>query len=182
LAGRIYDQLAIQSLHDLLTAAYDGRLSQVPGFGPRRVRAIRETLTGRLHRSHVTLRPTKRQATNQPSVAELLDVDREYHEQIKAGQLRYLTPRRFNPTSAAWLPVLYTERDHIRYTALYSNTARAHELEMTHDWVVIYRDDPNGAGPWTVITAFYGKLRGRRVVRGREKECEAFYDQQIVST
>ena len=61
------------------------------------------------------------------------------------------------------------------YTALFSNTARAHEFGATHDWVVIYRDDDADHSRWTVITASYGCLRGRRIIRGRERECEAHY-------
>jgi putative hydrolase len=76
-----------------------------------------------------------------------------------------------NPTGEARLPVLHTQRGERHYTALYSNTARAHELSMTHDWVVVYRDDRNGHGQWTVVTARYGPLRSRRVVRGLEAEC-----------
>jgi len=40
---------------------------------------------------------------------------------------------------------------------------------------VIYRDDDADHGRWTVITANYGRLRGRRIVRGREEECAAHY-------
>jgi hypothetical protein len=58
---------------------------------------------------------------------------------------------------------------------LYSNTARAHELGTNRDWVVIYRDDSASDGQWTVITAGLGKLKGKRVVRGREAECLAHY-------
>ena len=175
LAGRIHEQLDIETLSDLLSAAYDGRLGRVPGFGGRRIRAIQELLAGRLRRPRPQARIQPRQPTNQPPVGELLDVDREYREKAKGKKLPYLTPRRFNRTHEAWLPVLHTERDNTHYTALYSNTARAHELDMTHDWVVIYRDNQNGDGQWTIITSQYGQLRGKRVVRGREKECEAYY-------
>jgi putative hydrolase len=58
---------------------------------------------------------------------------------------------------------------------LFSNTARAHELGTTDDWVVIYRDDDDNDGRWTVITAQYGPLRGHRIIRGRESQCEAHY-------
>jgi putative hydrolase len=67
--------------------------------------------------------------------------------------------------------VLHTERGTRHYTALFSNTARAHELGTTHDWVVIFRDDRDGHGQWTVITTRFGPLQGQRVVRGREPEC-----------
>ena len=89
-----------------------------------------------------------------------------------------IAPRRFNPTREAWLPVLHTERAGRHYTALYSNTARAHELGTTHDWVVIYLDDHDHHGRWTVITSAFGALRGRRIVRGREHECAAHYAAQ----
>ena len=105
-----------------------------------------------------------------PSVADLLDVDREYRERSKAGTLRRIAPQRFNPTGEAWLPVLHTRRGAAEYTALYSNTARAHQLGTTRDWVVIYRDDGDNSGQWTVVTASTGELRGKRVVRGREQE------------
>lgn len=45
----------------------------------------------------------------------------------------------------------------------------------THDWAVIYRDDHDGHGQWTVITARFGPLRGRRIIRGREEECAEHY-------
>lgn len=175
LAERIHNQLDIESLGELLSAAYDGRLSHVPGFGGRRIRAIQELLVGRLRRPRPQERVQTRPAENQPPVSELLDVDREYRAQVKTGKLPRIAPRRFNPTQEAWLPVLHTERNGVQYSALYSNTARAHELEMTHDWVVIYRDDQNGDGQWTVVTSQYGPLHNKRIVRGREKECEAYY-------
>lgn len=70
-----------------------------------------------------------------------LDVDRQYRELAKKQQLPRIAPRRFNPTRDAWLPVLHTERASRHYTALFSNTARPHELAATHDWAVISRDD-----------------------------------------
>jgi hypothetical protein len=45
---------------------------------------------------------------------------------------------------------------------------------MTHDWVVVYRDDHDGHGQWTVITAQFGPMLGKRIIRGREGECAAF--------
>jgi putative hydrolase len=105
----------------------------------------------------------------------LLDVDREYRAKAAADRLPRIAPKRFNPQGEAWLPVLHTQRGKHDYTALFSNTARAHELGTTHDWVVIYRDDADGAGQWTVVTAWFGALQGQRVVRGREAECEAHY-------
>jgi putative hydrolase len=81
-----------------------------------------------------------------------------------------IAPRRFNPSHIAWLPVLHTTRGRRHYTALFSNTALAHRLNRTHDWVVIYWDDGRGERQYTVVTAKGGSLEGRRVVRGREAE------------
>ena len=58
-----------------------------------------------------------------------------------------------------------------------SNTARAHELGRTRDWVVIYfHDDDHVERQRTVVTETRGPLQGRRVVRGREAECRAWYE------
>jgi putative hydrolase len=108
-------------------------------------------------------------------VSELLDVDAEYRQKAAAGQLQLIAPRRFNPSGEAWLPILHTRRGLRRYTALFSNTARAHRAGKTREWVVLYGDDGGGEHRHTVITAGFGPLRGRRVVAGREEECRAVY-------
>lgn len=171
LAELLHDELGIESLEDLEQAAYDGRLRNLAGFGEKRLAGIRDLLAqrlGRLRQRQVSNRP-------HPSVEELLEIDREYREKSEAGGLRNITPRRFNPRAEAWLPIFHTHRSGYAYTALYSNTARAHALGTTRDWVVIYCDDGNGERAYTVITAQYGKLKGQRIVRGREAECERHY-------
>lgn len=176
LARRIHELSGIETLQDLEIAAYDGRLAKVPGLGPKRVRTIRESLSGRFRRRpQIPGAFPQRITEDEPDVAELLDVDREYRRKARAGRLPLIAPRRFNPTGQAWLPILHTERGARHYTALYSNTARAHELGTTHDWLIIYRDDHGGDGRWTVITGRFGRLRGRRIVRGREGECAGHY-------
>jgi putative hydrolase len=105
-------------------------------------------------------------------VALLLDIDRAYREAAEHGRLPRIAPKRFNPTGEAWLPVLHTDRGGWHFTALYSNTARAHELDRVRDWVVIYAEDAqHHERQYTVVTAGSGSLAGRRVVRGREDEC-----------
>lgn len=111
-----------------------------------------------------------------PGVSLLLDIDREYRESAAAGLLPKIAPRRFNPEHEAWLPVLHTRFGPWRFTALYSNTERAHDLHRTHDWVVVFaRDDEGRESQHTVVTEWRGDLRGRRVVRGREPECGTYY-------
>jgi len=172
LAKRLHDELGIDSLEELELAAHDGRLERFDGFGPKRLAAIRESLAARLARAR---RPRAPEQLDRPDVEELLAVDAEYRQGARAGTLRKITPRRFNPHRQAWLPVLHTRRELWDYTALYSNTARAHELGKTRDWVVIYYQSDGRAGQCTAVTAGFGPLRDRRVMRGREPECEAYY-------
>ena len=170
LSARLHDELGLETLADLEAAAHDGRLRTIAGFGEKRLAGIRDSLAHRLGRLRAAA-PT----SPPPSVAELLDVDREYRDKAAAGLLRRIAPRRFNPTGADWLPILHTKRNGRDYTALYSNTARAHRAGKTHDWVVIYHDDGQGERQHTVITAARGTLRDRRVVAGREAECLHHY-------
>ncbi|MCB0064034.1 MAG: hypothetical protein KDE19_18050 [Caldilineaceae bacterium] len=182
LASRIHEQLHISSLPELQAAAYDGRLEQVSGFGAGRLRAVRESLAGRFRqlagaKNGATLLPMQARTDNQPPVSDLLNVDQEYRAKAQADRLPKIAPRQFNPTGAAWLPILHTTRGALHYTALFSNTARAHALGTTNDWVVIYRDDHGGSGQWTVLTARFGACKGKRIVSGREGECEEYYRQ-----
>ena len=180
LAERIHEEIGVESLRELEEAAYDGRLTRVPGFGLKRLRGVRESLAGRLHRSTRTPPKPRQAIRDMPPIEDLLSVDFEYREKAREKELPRIAPRQFNPTNEAWLPVLHTQRGAMHYTALFSNTARAHQLGMNFDWVVIYRDDKDGDGQWTVITGRFGPLLGKRLVRGREDECEAYYEQQLV--
>jgi hypothetical protein len=175
LSRRIHEDLEIETLSELFAAIQDGRLEKVPGFGRKRVRVLRECVSERLRHSQsaTLLAPVE---TNQSvPVYELLDIDSEYRQLAAEGKLPKIAPRRFNPGAFAWLPISHTQRGDRHYTALYSNTARAHELGTTKDWVVIYRDDPQSHGRWTVITSQFGKLRGWRIIRGREEQCAEYY-------
>jgi len=164
-AERLHDELGLETLADLEAAAHDGRLETLAGFGPKRLAGIRDSLAHRLGRVRLPASPEA-----PPTVAELLDVDREYRDKAAAGELQRIAPRRFNPTGEAWLPVLHTRRGSRRYTALFSNTPRAHRAGKTHDWVVLYCDDGRGESRFTAITATYGPRRGQRVIAGREHE------------
>ncbi len=176
LAHKIHDALHVETLEALEVAAHDGRLNRVPGIGPRRaamLRAALESMLGRRPLGH-RLRPVE--AAPAPAVTLLLEVDAEYRHEAAADRLRKIAPRRFNPSGEAWLPVLHTRRDAWDFTALFSNTARAHELGRVRDWVVIYHHTDNQPeGQCTLVTETHGPIEGRRVVRGREAECRAHY-------
>jgi hypothetical protein len=184
LAHQIHDVLHADSLVELEIAAHDGRLAQVPGVGPQRVAMIRASLAERLGRAHPHSRPSVGTASHpahdppvppdEPGVSDLLDVDAEYLRGSAAGCLPRIAPRRFNPGGEAWLPILHTQRGPWHFTALFSNTPRAHRLDRTRDWVVVYfHSDHEPEGQRTVVTETQGPLAGRRVVRGREVECRA---------
>ncbi len=171
-AHRIQDTLHVDTLEGLEIAAHDGRLENVPGIGPRKAASIRATLGSMLARR-------SRQGPDdhrEPSVAELLAVDEIYRNRVAQGDLRKIAPRRFNPDGEAWLPILHLDRPDWSYTALFSNTALAHQLERTRDWVVIYFAHEGGREHTrTVVTETHGPLDGMRVVRGREAECRKHY-------
>ncbi|MGI9515997.1 MAG: helix-hairpin-helix domain-containing protein [Pirellulaceae bacterium] len=184
MAHKIHETLGIESLAELQAAAWDGRLANVPGMGEKRLRAVRESLSARGRLAQPAAATQTQQQDDEMAaripVAELLDIDDEYRRKSEQNKLPRIAPRRFNPAGERWLPILHTERFGRHYTALYSNTARAHEMGTTHDWVVIYLEDHDQSGNhgrWTVITSRFGKLRGRRIVRGREAECGEYYDQ-----
>lgn len=173
LARRIHDVLGVDTLEALEAAAFDGRLDTVPGIGARRATAIRATLATMLGR---VPRTRRRQGADGPPVALILAVDADYRDKAQAGRLPTIAPKRFNPSAESWLPILHANRGDWHFTALYSNTARAHELDRTRDWVVIYfYDDDHREGQHTVVTEHRGSLAGRRVVRGREAECLDYY-------
>ncbi len=171
LAERLHDELGIDTLAALEAAVHNGRLRDIAGIGEKRLAGIRDVLANRLGRVR---QPPPAAHIEEPSVAELLDVDREYREQTQSGTLRTIAPRRFNPAGEAWLPILHTHRGAREYTALFSNSARAHRRGKTRDWVVLYWD--GGDRQHTVITATRGALKGRRIVVGRVAECAQFYE------
>lgn len=177
LAGRLHAALGIDALEELEAAAYDGRLAQVDGFGPRRIATVRDVLATRLARPHPPDRPA-----GQPPIGLLLDIDRQYRRAATNGQLRKIAPRRFNPEQEAWLPVMHADAEGWAFTAMYSNTALAHQRGRTHDWVILYYHQPHQPeGQATVVTEWHGNLRGRRVVRGRERECLYAYEHAVAS-
>jgi hypothetical protein len=147
-------------------------LRTVPGIGRELARAIHGAAAIRASLAAMLGRRPARSPAALPAVELLLDVDREYRDKASAGKLTLITPRRFNPERKAWLPVLHARRGDWHFTALYSNTARAHELKRTHDWVVIYYyDGEHREGQCTVVTQARGPHAGERMVRGREAEC-----------
>jgi hypothetical protein len=188
LARRMHAELGVETLEDLETAAFDGRLEHVAGFGPRRVHALRAILAERLRRARRpsgTYRTVRAEPGSEhrafppdltPNVPGLLAIDAEYRVRAARGTLPTIAPRRFNPRDEAWLPIWHTELDGWHVTALFSNTPLAHQLGTTRDWVILYYERDGISGHSTVVTERRGPLTGRRVVRGRERECRLFFE------
>jgi hypothetical protein len=188
LSRRIHNTLGIETLAELESAAFSGELARVAGIGERRSEAIRASTSALLNRSGRRQAIRNRRVVGRdgdgldgirpspkPSVQTILAVDAEYRRKASSGQLRTIAPRRFNPQGKAWLPILHTESEEWHFTALYSNTARAHEMERVKDWVVIHYDRDGIENQCTVVTERSGPLKGQRVVRGREQECFDYY-------
>jgi hypothetical protein len=172
LSHRIYEHLHIETLPELLHAAIDGRLNRVPGIGLKRCEAIQACLS---QRGVVKGAEAKPKLEPVVPIDELLDIDRDYHKRAREGTLPKIRLCDRGSNEHDWVPVLHTEREGRQYTAMFSHTKRAQQQEKTHDWVILFRDDEHAHGRWTVITAQYGELKGFRIVRGREKDCERYY-------
>lgn len=177
LAHRLIEILHIDSLEALELAAHNGRLAMVPGFSKNKVALVQLWLAQIL--GYQRPKMPNQSTIAEPAVNLLLQVDREYLTKVDAGDLPMIAPKRFNPDGEAWLPVMHTTKNGWHFTALFSNTARAHQLDRTRDWVVIYfYDEQHHEGQHTVVTETRGPLVGKRVVRGRESECRDHYSQK----
>ena len=136
LAARLHDDLHIETLEQLEMAAHDGRLADIEGVGPKKLQGIIDSLTARLGRVRKPPQTTEPYTTREPSVDELLDVDKEYREAVQSGRLQRIAPHRFNPKKEAWLPILHRQRGARQYTALFSNSTLAHRFKKSRDWVI----------------------------------------------
>ena len=174
LAHRIIEYLHIDSLEALEMAAHNHRLEKIPGFSAKKVAMVQAWIAQVLGRK----RPGQKsnEPFTEPSVALILQVDWQYRKKDRDGVLPKIAPKRFNPEGKDWLPVMHVSKQGWHFTALFSNTARAHQLNRTRDWVVIYfYDDQHHEGQHTVVTETHGALSGQRVIRGRESECAEYY-------
>ena len=97
------------------------------------------------------------------AASEFVGIGVRKGEAARLGELRAIAPKRFNPSGEAWLPILHARRGDWRFTALYSNTALAHELGRVKDWVVVYYEtDALPEGQCTIVTETRGPIAGRR--------------------
>jgi hypothetical protein len=169
------DRLGVNTLEALRLAAIQGRL-EVIGIGSSPSGELVAEIDRRLS--------AKRQAMldDEPKVEDLLALDEEYRRRAEQRELPTVAPRSFHPEGDSWLGVLRGERGGWKMRALFSNTALAHRLGQTHNWVVIYFDRGATSGQRTVVTETHGDLIRQRVVRGREHECRTHYQLHAVGS
>lgn len=104
-----------------------------------------------------TATPDRTPRAELPPVAELLQIDREYRRRSEGGMRQLKHGVR-------------------EYLADFSSSPLAHRFHRTRDWVVLrYHEEDGSRGHDTIVTARLGPMKGRRVVRGRELECFAYY-------
>lgn len=99
----------------------------------------------------------------------MLDVDAEYRKKASAGKLKKIAPRLLNPERKAWLPIMVKESAGYKFTVMIPNTATAHKLGKTEDWVVVYFEKGKGENQCTIVTEGRGPLKGKRVIRGKNE-------------
>lgn len=165
LALRMKEELGLRTVAEVELAAREGRLQRV-GVGPRRLRGLLEVLASR------RLATAAESTASEPPVSDLLAVDDEYRRLAEARGLR-LSSWKGRPADAIEVPVLQTQRGEWTFRATFSNTPLAHRLGLTRDWVVIRFGNGETTGERTIVTETRNHLHGQRVVRGRERDCQA---------
>lgn len=170
LAEWLWETLHIRSIPELEQAIRDNR-PELLALGLGRLERLRQALNERAAESSAA-------PANEPPVAALLALDDEYRILVERGQLPTIAPHKYNPFSESWLPLHSVQRDGWRYRVMFSNTALAHRLGRMRDWVVVYFSNGQHHGQRTIVTEKRGRLLGQRVVRGREAECRAHYEQR----
>ncbi|MGB5708050.1 MAG: helix-hairpin-helix domain-containing protein [Arenicellales bacterium] len=178
LSHRIVEVLHIDTLEALEVASHNGRLIKVPGFSKNKVNMVKAWLAQVLGRGRQIEKDTD--VVVEPPVKLLLNIDRQYRDKAGLKVLPTIAPKRFNPGGKKWLPIMHKTKEEWHFTVLFSNTARAHQLGHTRDWVIIYfYDKKHHEGQHTIVTETKGPLIGKRVVRGREDECMAHYFDRV---
>ncbi|MGS0890948.1 helix-hairpin-helix domain-containing protein [Burkholderia stagnalis] len=177
LALRIHDLLHIDTLEDLERAARCGQLEAIEGVGPRRAAGIRAALADTLNRRRRWQGHARDTGPGtEPPVELLLYIDRLYHRKAAAGMLPTLAPKRPNPEGNSCAPVMHMTKGGWHFTALEPHAPHPPPSGRTTDWVALYFYDAlHREQQRTVVTETLGTLVGKRIVRGRERECHVYY-------
>jgi DNA polymerase (family X) len=162
LAEMLWEKLRIRTIAELEQAFSEHRIDQLPLTEKRRQHLWETLCQCRAEGEQVAT------ILEEPSVADLLWVDHEYRRLARKNQLPTNTPGQSDPRGESESPLHFVRRHGWKYRAMFANTALAHRLGRSRDWVVIYFSNDKHRGQRTVVTERQGR---RRVVRGREREC-----------
>ncbi|MBY0231148.1 MAG: helix-hairpin-helix domain-containing protein, partial [Gemmataceae bacterium] len=110
---------------------------------------------------------------DEPATEDLLSADDDFRRLAGAGVLGRAAPRAFVPGGTKWEGVYRCERGGWALALSFADTALAHRLGKTRDWVTARFQRGGASGERTIVTETRGPLAGRRVVRGREEEGQA---------
>lgn len=175
--GRIYSGMGTEPLEELNLGPHDQKLDETNALGGRRVHGESNAMSDMYNVSELEGGECSEAASEEiPSVDLLLEVDAEYRKKASSGELKKLAPEKNNPENKKWLPMLEVQRRGWNFRLLFSNTDLAHQLDKIFDWVVIHYQNDVIQDQCTVVTSGIGPLAGHRVIRGREEECQAYYE------
>jgi hypothetical protein len=158
LAHRIEEKLGVRTLDELRQAVREGRLGELD-IGPRRTRHLMDALDKQAEQAAFP-----EMAANEPDVADILAVDAEYREFLQQERARK------GHLDLTWQPPFRRERNGWRFRARPCKVALAYRMGRVGDWVTVSFENGVSSGERIVLTETRGDLRGRRVVRGRERE------------
>ncbi len=82
-----------------------------------------------IHNDHLEEAP--KMNSSFPAIDLLMSLDAKYREKATAGKLKLIAPKKLNPEQKAQLPIMNVQRNGWRFTVLFSNTQKVHELGKT---------------------------------------------------
>ncbi len=144
------------------------QLRSLPGVGHRKAERLQDDegiASVSEMRKAGRLAELRREMEAEPAVEEILAADADFRHLASAGVLGRAAPRAFQPQGPRWEAMLRCERGGWQLRLGWAETAIAHRLGKTRDWVEVRFERGGVSGTRTVVTE-----NGRRVVRGREEE------------
>lgn len=165
LADHLQEELHIFSLADLRESVANGTIERL-SVSKEVIRNIVNAL-----KEHDALSELRKPFALEPTVPDLLALDQQYREWVAKDAL-------FGESSEMTSVYVLRKSFHgWHFRCLFSQGSLAARLGKSEDWVTIYFNDGSAYGERTVETAESGPLSGQRVVRGREKECQQYYNE-----
>ena len=103
-----------------------------------------------------------------PPIGLLLRIDGQFREQ--AG--------RSDPVAGQWTATWRLTKGSWDFVVRFSDSKSARQMGRTRDWVVVEWERGDERDQATIVSEYRGPLTGRRVVRGRERECLSWWSEE----